>query len=113
MRDYDNCINVSCCVDECPPQPAPAIKPENFELDPIATSQLSAPSRRKRRRPPQHIYKQYDDWVIVSGVQKQRLRAYKVCAPLRDERKNLSRRRSTAKTAPVGTPNFSLPESPT
>ncbi|ETP36881.1 hypothetical protein F442_15255 [Phytophthora nicotianae P10297] len=63
------------------------LKPEDFELDPIATSQSSAPSRRKRRRPPQHIYKQYDDWVIVSGVQKRKKRACKVCALLRGESK--------------------------
>ncbi|ETM41463.1 hypothetical protein L914_12761 [Phytophthora nicotianae] len=62
------------------------LKLEDFELDPIATRQPSAPSRRKRRRPPQHIYKQYDDWVTVSGVQKWRERACKVCALLRGER---------------------------
>eukprot|EP00644_Phytophthora_capsici_P006971 jgi/Phyca11/103969/e_gw1.8.862.1 len=63
------------------------LKPEDFGLDPIASPQSSAPSRRKRRRLPQHIYKQYNDWVIVSGVQKRRQRACKVCSLLRGERK--------------------------
>lgn len=42
---------------------------------------------RKRRRLDGHAHVQFDDWVIVSGVQKRRQRSCKVCALLRGKRK--------------------------
>ncbi|KAG3002949.1 hypothetical protein PC128_g8606 [Phytophthora cactorum] len=38
-----------------------------------------SPMARKRCRNTSHTHKQLDDWVLVSGVQKRRQRACKVC----------------------------------
>ncbi|ETO84014.1 hypothetical protein F444_02044 [Phytophthora nicotianae P1976] len=46
-----------------------------------------SPCNRKRRRKTSHQLKQLDDWVVVSGVQKRRQRACKVCSLYRGEQK--------------------------
>ncbi|KAG2784976.1 hypothetical protein PC129_g23431 [Phytophthora cactorum] len=46
-----------------------------------------SPHVRKRHRKTAHKLKQLDDWVVVSGVQKQRQRACKVCSLYRGEQK--------------------------
>ncbi|OWZ14121.1 hypothetical protein PHMEG_00012440 [Phytophthora megakarya] len=51
------------------------------------------PTAQKRRRTPvclTHAVEQFEDWVTVSGVQKRRQRACKVCALLRTDPKKTS-----------------------
>ncbi|GMF38764.1 unnamed protein product [Phytophthora lilii] len=52
-----------------------------------AVTPSPSPMARKRRRKTSHTHKQLDEWVIVSGVQKRRQRACKVCSLYRGEQK--------------------------
>ncbi|KAG3179353.1 hypothetical protein PC128_g16001 [Phytophthora cactorum] len=62
------------------------LKPDDFIVKPSVTPLLAGRYRAKRRRQTSHTYKQFDDWVTVSGVQKGRQRSCKVCALLRGDR---------------------------
>ena len=56
---------------------------EDLLLSPVPTPT----ARSKRARPTDHTPTQMNDWVVVSGVQKRRQRACKVCALLRGDKK--------------------------
>lgn len=62
------------------------LKGEDFEEAIVPTP---SPMIRSRKRPRLngHKHVQFDDWVVVSGVQKRRQRSCKVCALLRGDRK--------------------------
>jgi Transposase IS4 len=56
-------------------------------IDTPSASPSPTPITQRRRRQKGHVLAQFDDWVTVSGVQKRRQRACKVCALLRGSRK--------------------------
>eukprot|EP00644_Phytophthora_capsici_P010037 jgi/Phyca11/130092/e_gw1.90.91.1 len=63
------------------------LKTDDFVIETNTTPLPASRSRVKRRRQISHEHKQFDDWVTVSGVQKRRQRACKVCTLLRGNRK--------------------------